>query len=63
MFLTELGDALKSLDGGDTDLAEIVAMHLLTDAPEADCVEKALTAIIALAERRANPVEKGGTNG
>jgi len=52
-FLSQLAQALKTHQGVDVDLAEIVGEHLLTAVPAAECLEHAMTAIIGLAEARA----------
>lgn len=54
-FLAELGKALTVRQGEDADLAKIVCQHVLTAAPAENCVEQALIAMTALAERRASP--------
>lgn len=53
VFLAQLRQALKTHQGVDAGLAEIVAEHILTAAPAGDCVEQATTAITALAAARA----------
>ena len=52
-FLAQLGQALKTHQGVDAGLAEIVAEHILTAAPAGDCLELATTAITTLAAARA----------
>jgi hypothetical protein len=52
-FLAQLGEALKTCQGVDAGLAEIVAEHILTAAPAEDCLEQAMTAITTLAAARA----------
>jgi hypothetical protein len=54
-FLAQLSQTLKTRDGVDAGLAEIVAKHILTAAPAEDWVERAMTAVIALAAARATP--------
>ena len=54
-FLAELGQALTTREGEDAELARIVAEHILTAAPAEDCVDRAMTAIRALAASRASP--------
>lgn len=57
VFLAELGQELKDRKGenGDTELAGILAEHILTAAPAEDCVDQALTAIRSLAVSRKSP--------
>jgi hypothetical protein len=57
-FLAELGRALKAREGLDPDLASLVSQHLLTSAPEEDCVGESLRAITSLAGKRAAPKEE-----
>ena len=57
-FLTQLGQALKTREGVDAELAGIVVEHILTRAPAEDCVGQAMTAINKLAASRANPPEE-----
>lgn len=54
-FLARLGTALKTREGVDADLAEVVSEHLLTVSPTKDCVEQALAAITRLASERTSP--------
>ena len=54
-FLAQLGHALKTREGVDAELAEIVVEHILTAAPAEDCVEQAMTAINELAAVRVTP--------
>ena len=54
-FLVQLGQALKARKGVDAELAEIVVEHILSAAPDEDCVEQAMTAINALAASRITP--------
>lgn len=59
VFLAQLGQALKTCQGVDAGLAEIVAEQILTAAPTEDCLEQAMTAIMTLAAARATqPMEK-----
>jgi len=51
-FLAHLGQALKTCEGVDAELAGIVEKYILTPAPAEDCVEKAMTAINTLAAAR-----------
>ena len=53
-FLSKLGDALKAHEGVDIALANLVSQHLLTTAPNQDCVGQALAAITQLATDRAS---------
>lgn len=57
-FLGRLGDVLKAREGGDSDLAEILAEHILTPTPADDCVAQAMTAIVSLAGARARLSEE-----
>lgn len=52
-FLAELGRALSAREGVDPELASLVSQHLLTAAPEEDCVGQTLRAITELAAKRA----------
>lgn len=52
-FLSELGNALKSREGVDPDLANLILQHILTAAPDQNCVEQASKAMAALADARA----------
>ena len=58
-FLDELGRALKARDGVDSELADIVAEHILNLAPASDCVDRAMAAMKTLAESRVAPAEDG----
>lgn len=55
VFLTNLGLKLKTLEGEDTELSEIIVEHILSASPAEDCVEHAMTAIRVLAESRIAP--------
>ncbi len=52
-FLTKLGDRLKVQQDVDRDLADLVAQHLLTNAPNEECVNHAFAAMTRLAVDRA----------
>jgi hypothetical protein len=52
-FLSELGNALKSREGVDADLAKLISRHILTAAPDQKCVEEASKAMATLADARA----------
>lgn len=54
-FLAQLGQALKSREAVDAELAEIVVEHILTPPPTEDCVEQAMAAIDTLAASRVAP--------
>jgi hypothetical protein len=41
----------------DSELASVLALHILVATPHADAVSRAKTAIVAMAERRAQPAE------
>jgi|GEM_PF-3319472 len=58
-FLKGIGANLEKGDGADTDLAKILSAHILVVPTGADAVAKAKTAIVALAEKRAKPLEAG----
>lgn len=61
VFLATLSETLKSLkssDDVDVDLAGILSDHLLTVTPHANAVGNAKAAIVALAAKRAAPVEE-----
>lgn len=57
-FLAHLGQALKTREDVDAELAGILAEHILTSTPAENCVEKAMTAINTLAEARVTPPEE-----
>lgn len=59
-FLKRVGASLDKGDGADKDLAKILSTHVLVVPAGAEAVAKAKAAIIALAEKRAKPVEAGG---
>lgn len=52
-FLNGLAAALRVHQGVDAGVAEVLTQHLLTAAPDENCVEHALDAINALAIARA----------
>lgn len=58
-FLNALGSTLKSTDGIDTDLVDVLTAHVLLVTQNANAVAQAKTAIVKLAETRAdqNPPE------
>ena len=58
VFLATLSEALKASDDVDVDLADILSDHLLTVTPHANAVGNAKAAIVALAAKRATPVEE-----
>lgn len=53
IFLANVSEILKALDGVDADLAAILTDHLLTVTPHTDAVANAKSAIVAIASRRA----------
>lgn len=57
-FLTGLFTALKASDDIDSDLAAILADHLLTVTPHPNVVINAKAAILALAAKRAALAEE-----
>lgn len=59
-FLKALGNILQEKEGGDADLARILATHLLTSAPTKDAVAQAKEAITKLASERAAPKVEAG---
>lgn len=61
-FLAELGKALKDIEGVDSELADILADHLLVSEPTSNAVVSAQGAIVALAERRADTSEEEFAN-
>lgn len=58
VFLATLSETLKASDDVDVDLAGILSDHLLTVTPHANAVGNAKAAIVALAAKRAAPVEE-----
>lgn len=58
VFLATLSETLKASDDVDVGLAGILSDHLLTVTPHANAVANAKAAIIALAAKRAAPVEE-----
>ncbi|MDX6497765.1 MAG: hypothetical protein QOG23_1025 [Blastocatellia bacterium] len=52
-FLSELGSTLKSSREVDPDLANLISQHILTAAPDKNCVEHVSKAMAALADARA----------
>ena len=62
-FLDALGDNLKSDEGGDVALAEILETHILKVAPSQNAVAQAKDAILKLAGERANPPKLEMANG
>jgi hypothetical protein len=58
VFLATLSETLKASDDVDVDLAGILSDHLLTVTPHANAVANAKAAIVALAAKRAAPVEQ-----
>ena len=52
-FIDLLCQALKERDGVDVGLADIVSTHILAPNISEDCVDQAMTAIDALAVKRA----------
>jgi len=56
-FLKDVAATLQAGVGVDFDLAKILAAEILVSKPSADAVNRAKAAIIALAEKRANPPE------
>ncbi len=58
LFLNRLADALTSHEALDSDLAGILAAHILSSDPAADAVSQAKTAILKLAEGRAANARK-----
>lgn len=60
-FLVNLGNTLREKENIDTDLAEILAKHLLSAKLAADAVATAKDAIVKLAVARANaPMTEAG---
>lgn len=58
VFLATLSETLKASDDVDVDLAGILCDHLLSVTPHANAVANAKAAIVALAAKRAAPVEE-----
>lgn len=58
VFLATLSETLKASDDVDVDLAGILSDHLLTVTPHANAVANVKAAIVALAAKRAAPVEE-----
>lgn len=58
VFLATLSETLKALDQVDVGLAGILSDHLLTVTPHANALVNAKAAIVALAAKRAAPVEE-----
>jgi hypothetical protein len=56
-FLKGVGERLNAAEGVDSELASVLALHILVATPHADAVSRAKTAIVAMAERRAQPAE------
>jgi hypothetical protein len=52
-FFNDLGEALVTQEGIDTELAEILKRYLLKTHPDEDCVEKAQADLVELAANRA----------
>lgn len=52
-FLATLGELLTAYPDVDSELAKIVASHILTATPSVDAVEQATKAIVDLAAARA----------
>jgi hypothetical protein len=57
-FLTGVSAVLEASDDVDADLAAILSDHLLTVTPHANVIADAKAAILALASKRAAPVEE-----
>ena len=57
-FLAGVSKALKASADVDADLASILSDHLLTITPHASVVANATAAIVALAAKRAEPVDE-----
>jgi hypothetical protein len=62
-FLKALAATLKTSDGVDSDLAAILATHVLVTEPTTDAVAKAKAAIVALAQTRAAPANQEPADG
>ncbi len=62
-FLKSLADSLKEKEGVDTDLADILRIHILKAAPAQTAVAEAREAILKLASKRANPPKSEGADG
>lgn len=58
VFLATLSETLKASDDVDVALAGILSDHLLTVTPHANAIANAKAAIVALAAKRAAPVEE-----
>lgn len=59
VFLQRVGEALSGAEGIDTELAAILASHILTDSPTSDAVARAKAAIVQLASERGQSIETG----
>lgn len=57
-FLVAVSETLRASTDVDADLASILSDHLLTVTPHANAVANAKAAIVALAAKRAAPVEE-----
>jgi hypothetical protein len=53
-FLKALAAGLQEKEGIDTDLADILRIHILKSAPAQNAVAQAKEAILKLADKRAN---------
>ncbi len=62
-FLKALADSLKEKEGADTDLADILRIHILKVAPAQTAVAEARDAILKLASKRANSPKSEGADG
>ena len=56
-FLLVLTQSLKAEQDVDADLLNILAEHILIDAPKETCVADARAQIVKLAQQRAAPAE------
>ncbi len=56
-FVARLRSDLVAHSGCDSDLARILAEHILVTSPQTDCVAKAWRSIGQLAKTRAEPVK------
>jgi hypothetical protein len=54
-FLATLAATLKTSEGCDGELADVLTAHILTTSPDANALASAKSAIMKLAESRAAP--------
>ena len=62
-FLNALGQSLKTAEGVDAGVANILEAHILKAAPAQNAVAQAKDAILKLAAERSNPAKPEVANG